>query len=101
MNVSNNQSKRPDSTSATTECCYLDGDNDIFMREQHGRSYRYYPRENFPDSSTATNHIGRKPGMDRGRVGTMCRIAFGESTPAQEGLTQGDVYRTLEQLGQN
>jgi len=101
MTISESLMRKPDSTSATTECCYLDRDNDIFMREQHGRSYRYYPRENFPDSNMATNHIGRKPGMDRGRVGAVCRIAFGESTPEQEGLTQDDVYRTLEQLGQS
>lgn len=86
--------------SGTTACCYLDPENDIFMREQHGNHYRYYPRDNFPNSADAARHIGRKPGMDQGRVSAMCRIAFGDTTPEQEGLAATDVYRTLEELGQ-
>jgi len=84
----------------TMACCHLDADNDIFMREQHGRSYRYYSRANFPSALVAADHIGRKPGMDPERVAATCRIAFGETTPEQEELTPSDVYRTLDELGQ-
>ena len=93
-------SKAPARPRETTACCYLDAHNDIFMREPHGNGYRYYPRDNFRDSSIATNHIGGKPNMELARVTAICRIAFGETTPVQEGLTPDDVYRTLEELGQ-
>lgn len=80
------------------ECCYLDEDNDIFIRQPDENRYVHYLRDTFPDHAAAAAYLGTKPGTDPTWVATLCRIAFDETTLEDEGLCRSDVYRTSEDL---
>lgn len=82
----------------TTECCYLNEDNDIFVGTGDGGRFRWYSKSIFDNAAEASSHIGGKPDMDPKRVEALCRIAYGESTPEQEGIDHADIYRTLKEL---